>query len=90
MGLTPPQVADGVRDAVDALDPAVAALAAADAGLAVVSGLLGADGPRSVLVMLQNNAELRGAGGYASTFATGRTQDGRLAARTAAGRHRGR
>ena len=28
--------------------------------------------------MLQNNAELRGTGGYTSSFATGRTQDGRL------------
>ena len=78
LGLTPPQVSDGVRQARDALGPAVAALQQADAGLSVVSGLLGADGPRSVLVMLQNNAELRGTGGYTSSFATGRTQDGRL------------
>ena len=78
LGLTPPQVSDGVEQARDALGPAVAALQQADAGLSVASGLLGASGPRSVLVMLQNNAELRGAGGYTSSFAHGRTQDGRL------------
>ena len=78
LGLTPPQVSDGVLQARAALGPAVAALAQADAGMSVVSGLLGADGPRSVLVMLQNNAELRGTGGYTSSFATGSTQDGRL------------
>ena len=76
--LTPPQVGDGVAEAVDALAPAVEALARAESAAGVASGLLGADGPRSVLLMLQNNAELRGAGGYAASFATGRLQDGRL------------
>ena len=78
LGLTPPQVSDGVTQAREALGPAVAVLEQADTGLSLVSGLLGASGPRSVLVMLQNNAELRGTGGYTSSFATGRTQDGRL------------
>ena len=78
LGLTPKQVSDGVTQARGALGPAVTALEQTDAGLSLVSGLLGADGPRSLLVMLQNNAELRGAGGYTSSFATGRTEDGRL------------
>ena len=78
VALTPPQVSDGVTQARDALGPAVSALQQADSGMAVLSGLLGADGPRSVLVMLQNNAELRGTGGYTSSFATGQAQDGRL------------
>ena len=64
VGLTPHQVSDGVEQAREALGPAVSALRQADDGLSVVSGLLGASGPRSVLVMLQNNAELRGTGGY--------------------------
>ena len=78
LGLTPPQVSRGVTQAREALGPAVDALRQADTGLTAVSGLLGASGPRSVLVILQNNAELRGSGGYTSSFATGRTQDGRL------------
>ena len=78
-GLTPPQVSRGVRDAREALDPAVEVLEDTEQGLQVVAGLLGRDGPRSLLIMLQNNAELRGAGGYAASFATGRLEGGRLA-----------
>ena len=78
LGLTPPQVSKGVADARAALGPAVESLERTGQGLAVVSGLLGRDRPRSLLVALQNNAELRGAGGYAATFATGRLQRGRL------------
>lgn len=78
-GLTPPQVSRGVRDARAALRPAVETLQDAEQGLDLVGGLLGRDGPRSLLVMLQNNAELRGAGGYAASFATGRLEGGRLA-----------
>lgn len=76
--LTPRKVRDARRDALAALEPVVTALDRASAGLHLVSGLLGARGDRSVLVMLQNNAELRGTGGYAATFATGRTSAGRL------------
>lgn len=76
--LTPPQVGRGVAEAEQALRPAVGALQRADAGLGVLADLLGASGPRSVLLMLQNNAELRGAGGYVSTFGTGRSEAGKL------------
>lgn len=77
-GLTPPQVGRGVHDAVEALEPAVAGLVAGATGAQVAPPLLGADGPRSVLVTIMNNAELRGAGGYVSTFATGTLSAGRL------------
>lgn len=76
VGLTPPQVGRGVRDAEQALGPAVDTLRRAASGLEVVGGLLGGSGARRVLVMLQNNAELRGAGGYSSSFATGRLDGG--------------
>jgi len=75
---TPPVVGRGVTDAVGALGPAVRTLTQAGTGLGVLSGLLGETGPRSLMVMLQNNAELRGAGGYAASFATGRLEDGTL------------
>jgi len=63
-----PPVADGVKrltSAVKSARPLVAA--AADAG-AVLPAMLGADGPRTILVMLQNNAELRTGGGITGTF----------------------
>ncbi|CAA9311814.1 MAG: hypothetical protein AVDCRST_MAG16-214 [uncultured Frankineae bacterium] len=77
-GLTPPQVGRGLAAASSALGPAVETLERTHTGLGVATGLLGASGPRSVLVALQNNAELRGAGGYVSTFGTGRLEGGRL------------
>lgn len=78
-GWTPPQVGAGVAEAVSVLSPAVAGLEDALVGLRVGRGLLGGTGSRRLLVALANNAELRGSGGYVSSIATGRTQDGRLA-----------
>jgi hypothetical protein len=78
-GLTPPQVGRGVAQAREALAPAVAGLQDAERGLVLAGGLLGGSGPRSLLVALENNAELRGTGGYVASFATGRLEDGRLA-----------
>lgn len=75
-GFTPPQVSRGVRDAESALAPVIDGLSQGASAAPSVAGLLGADGPRQVLVALQNNAELRGTGGYVSTFATGVLQDG--------------
>lgn len=73
-GLTPNAVADGVRSAREQLSPAVNTLTRAAAAAGVAAGLLGADGPRQLMVVLENNAELRGTGGYVSTFATGRVE----------------
>jgi hypothetical protein len=77
-GLTPPPVPGAVREARSELGGAVAGLRRAAALADLGPGLLGADRPRSVLVALANNAELRGTGGYVSTFATGVLVDGRL------------
>ena len=62
-----------VNRAVDIVDgivmsgaPMAASLAHASA---VLPGMLGADEPRTILVMLQNNAELRTGGGIAGSFA---------------------
>lgn len=49
---------DSVADPLDQAAPVVAAL----------PGLLGADGPRTYVVMFQNNAELRSLGGTALSF----------------------
>jgi hypothetical protein len=77
-GLTPPLVRTAVADAEAALEPVVEGLLRTSEGAQLAAGMLGADGPRRVLVALQNNAELRGTGGYVSTFATGQVDGGRL------------
>ena len=77
--LTPARVGEAVADARADLGPAVSGLRAAASGALAGADLLGADGPRSVLVVLQNNAELRGTGGYFGAFALATGEDGRLA-----------
>lgn len=76
--LTPNKIRRAVSEANVALSPLVQGLSDAGRGAAVAGGLLGADGPRRLLVALENNAELRGTGGYVSTFATGVLRDGAL------------
>lgn len=75
---TLPPVTSGVRDARNQLLDLDDRLARGSAGLQAIAGVLGADGPRTVLVGLMNNAELRGTGGLLSSYAVGRTQDGSL------------
>ncbi|MFP5372251.1 MAG: DUF4012 domain-containing protein, partial [Actinomycetes bacterium] len=67
-----------MKEAESSLAPIVRGLEQASSAAPVIASLLGAEGPRQVLVALQNNAELRGTGGYASTFATGVLQDGTI------------
>ena len=71
-----PQLADGVgalRTAVGSGADAVAGMADA---AAILPGMLGADGPRSILLMLQNNAEVRTGGGITGSFAQLSADDG--------------
>ncbi|MFH8249918.1 DUF4012 domain-containing protein [Microbacterium sp. B2969] len=71
-----------VRDAVDKLDESTTASAPIVGGLAraasVLPPLLGADGPRTILVMLQNNAELRTGGGITGAYVLLRAEGGRI------------
>ncbi|MFL6240510.1 MAG: DUF4012 domain-containing protein [Actinomycetes bacterium] len=76
--LTPGPVATGVRQAQDALLGLDRDLQRAADFTNVMGGILGANGPRTVLVALQNNAELRGTGGLISTYALGTAHDGAL------------
>ena len=77
-GLTPSVVADGVREARARLRDVPAALERAADGLAALDGVLGGDGDRRLLVVLQNNAELRATGGLVSVFAGATARDGAL------------
>lgn len=73
-----PQLASGVgrlRSALGELAPAVHALHAAGE---LLPSLMGADGERTILLMVQNNAEVRSGGGITGTFAEIRAADGHL------------
>lgn len=73
-----PQVADVVGPARDQIQAAAPALSTA-AGLAArAGGLLGANGERRWLVLLQNPAEARGAGGFPGGYLTVTTTDGAI------------
>ncbi len=75
---TPGRVRAAVGKVDAALSPLIDGLEQAPAGIELALGLLGAQGDRQVLVALGNNAELRGTGGFVSTFATGTVQAGTL------------
>ncbi len=78
LGLLPRPVARAVREAQDALDPVPQALARASAAARVLPPALGADRDRKVLIVLENNAELRGTGGVITVFAEATARAGRL------------
>lgn len=79
VGLTPRAVQDAVAEARGPLADLPSALERAAAGVRAGAGLLGAEGPRSIVLAVMNNAELRGAGGYASSFTVLSTDQGRIA-----------
>ena len=76
---TPARVGAAVTEVDEALTPVASGLEQAVEGADLAAGLLGEDGARNILVALGNNAELRGTGGFVSTFATGRIDAGTLA-----------
>jgi hypothetical protein len=65
------EYADAVADASQALDSAGSAID-------VLPGILGADGPRTYLLLFQNNAEIRTGGGMPGAWAVIRAEDGVL------------
>ncbi|MCX4472135.1 DUF4012 domain-containing protein [Micromonospora sp. NBC_01655] len=73
---------DQVRQAVTDLRAEIGRLAAltraADQAARLLPTLLGADGPRSYLLVSQNPAELRATGGMFGAYAVIRAEDGRL------------
>lgn len=71
-------VAARVAQAQDALDGAARTLTGAGDVLAVLPGLLGADGERTYLVLMLNSAELRTLGGLAGAGAVLRVADGAI------------
>lgn len=76
-GFLPP-----IRERYDVLDELIlqsrATLGSAYRAAAMMPELLGADGPRSYLLVMQNNAELRSTGGLAGSLSLLRADDGRI------------
>lgn len=69
-------VAGPVRELHDALDGSAPSLAAAQELAAALPGLLGADGPRTYLLLSLNPAELRAPGGIVGAVAVLQVSDG--------------
>ncbi len=73
-----PEVGGPVEELRTALAQGAPAVSTAAAVGRWVPGLLGADGARDWLVLLQNPAEVRGAGGFVGGYVVVRADDGRL------------
>ncbi|MGL4256163.1 MAG: DUF4012 domain-containing protein [Microbacterium sp.] len=73
-----PAVSAGVRQLDTAVSDLLPIVGSLGDTAAVLPASLGADGPRTILVMLQNNAELRTSGGITGSFVELRAESGRL------------
>jgi hypothetical protein len=78
LGATPAGVSQGVRRARRELSGTPDALVRAADGLQALQRVLGGERDRRLLIVLQNNAELRATGGLISVFAEATARDGRL------------
>jgi hypothetical protein len=77
-GWLPGPIGDPVRDAQEELAGIPAAFGRAAASTKALTGVLGGDEPRQVLLVLENNAELRGTGGIVTVFAEAVSDRGRV------------
>lgn len=68
----------GVGDLRDAVSGAAPVLSDAAAMTGILPAILGADGDRTILVMVQNSAEVRTGGGITGSFIAVQAADGRL------------
>jgi hypothetical protein len=66
------------EDLETTLDDAADAIAVADKVLKVLPQMMGADGPRNYLLVLQNNAEIRATGGLPGSVSLLSVDDGRI------------
>lgn len=71
-------LADGVRAVGEAAAAAASWTSAASDAAGWLPPMLGADGPRSILVVVQNPAELRAGGGLTGSFVLLEAHDGRI------------
>lgn len=72
------QVADPVRSTIEKLDELDNALTTVSSAVQLLPAMLGADEPRSYLVLVQNSAELRATGGIPGALAVLNTDNGNI------------
>lgn len=73
-----PQVADPIRSATDQLKVASQTMETAASAVQLLPTMLGVDGPRTYLVLVQNSAETRATGGIPGALATLDVDRGRI------------
>lgn len=78
-GATLPPLRSAVDELTDAVDEAATAVGALSGAAALLPGMLGADGPRTYLLLMQNNAELRTSGGIPGAVALLHAESGHIA-----------
>ena len=75
---TIPQIGEAVGQLTDVVGEASALIGGANGLVQVLPAMLGADGPRTTLLLVQNNAELRATGGIPGAIIELRTDHGRI------------
>ncbi|PMC06946.1 hypothetical protein CJ226_03230 [Microbacterium sp. UMB0228] len=75
---TLPPLADAVREMRDAVTQAATAVGALHGASVLLPPMLGGDGPRTYVLAMQNNAELRSSGGIVGSIALLRAENGRI------------
>lgn len=75
---TLPPLADAVREMRAAVTQASTVVGALHGASALLPGMLGAEGPRTYVVAMQNNAELRSSGGIIGAIALLQADNGRI------------
>ena len=73
-----PPVADRLDSLFERVADAAGSASVANDAIAVLPDLLGADGPRRYLILVQQPAEARGSGGFPGNFAVLSADDGQL------------
>jgi hypothetical protein len=87
---TLPPVRDGLEHFKTVVGEAAQQVSAADTATSVLPAMLGSEGPRTYLVIFQNNAELRATGGIPGAAAEVRVDHGKITlGRQAAGKNVG-
>jgi hypothetical protein len=74
-----PQVAGPLEQAIEALDEVREPLSGASRAAQLLPSMLGSDGPRNYLLLIQNSAEVRATGGIPGALAVITADDGRIA-----------
>ncbi len=73
-----PQIADPLESAKAQLDELRGLLSTASDAARLVPPMMGADGPRNYLLLIQNNAEVRASGGIPGALAVLRAENGKI------------